>query len=70
MGSGCCDNQSEETHNELYIAYMTKMSKFMKKLHPKSCNDKCGCFSSNITKLSNNSKIVNTNLISTPIIIH
>lgn len=41
--SSCCDEGCEEEVNELYLAYMKKMSR-LPRLHPQCCNDKCGCY--------------------------
>ncbi len=41
--SSCCDEGCEEETNELYLAYMKKMSR-LPRLHPQRCNDKCGCY--------------------------
>ena len=41
--SSCCEQESEEVANELYLAYMKKMRR-LPRLHPQCCNDKCGCY--------------------------
>lgn len=35
--------KSEEEENELYMAYMIKLMRTIRRLHPQSCNDNCGC---------------------------
>lgn len=37
------DHEDEYDENELYNSWMKKLRR-LPKLHPKSCNDKCGCF--------------------------
>ncbi len=46
--SSCCDEGCEEEINELYLAYMKKMSR-LPRLHPQRCNDKCGCYARTCT---------------------
>ena len=56
--SGCFIEDGDEYEtNDLYISWMKKMNK-LPKLHPKSCSDKCGCFSK---KNSHSINLINNN---------